>query len=841
MRRTRWLFSLVPLLLAVSAAGSDNPPGTGEKPCEAGISDDPSFDAAAAEDLESAVSLFAQETGGDPVRILVATIPDPVEGFAGKDFDVLIEAVRAAMAGAGYLLIKKSLPWPTPETRRRSADAPLAQGDTRLRYTSVPGALFFRRPVENGGGHQRCLVLLVGETRTSGLHRRAMRTALWIAARHSPERELTILGPGYSGTRDSLRQALDDWTDERSSSGPCHLAFRVVSGTASDPNNEQVLRKYHYRTYAVDTDQLTRKMLEHLARLGIDSSDIALLRESTVYGAGSSSQAGTPRGPLNLSYPVHIAEIRAGYQRLRAGEASSREKAESPELLPIELTEAAAGSDAIPQYGVGTLTMQDMVLRRTLESLRRSNRKAVGIISSNIEDTLFLAGEIHRVAPEVLLFTLEGWNLLAHPDSAEACRGMMVASSHSLFWRAERPESLLHFASDSQHGLFLAVKGVLENKRPPENRDKAVWLTIVGRGALYPVLSPSDTSGQACRGLSCAETWEPGSGEVLLGSCFLLLLAGLGAWFRDPRHSAPRVPDFAGAALAGVITALLTGPLLANWLGATSGAASFALAAPIAWLARRRRSPWLQPVLAGLVITGLVLTIFFGQFRRLGAPMQIERVYAVLSGVSPLVPVVLLLAVLVLWLAAWARGPESRRVGSRARVEWYVLALALIFAGCSLLFNNGSFDWLRGVENLRYSLLSSMLFVTTAALAIDAGSRAYQCAAAPTEWREPKCVWLAVTLVSLTFIYLALHSYPYEPLRLYRPVLGVLLFGAMVVSTLLLREHGAEGRKPAIAIGRRPLLYLLNGGLGIMLASCFSTRLTGLMVSGIEFVTKLVG
>lgn len=840
MQRTRRLFFLVPSLLAVSAAGSDNPPGTGETPCEAGISADPSFDAAAAEELEGEVNLFAHEMGGGAVRILVATIPDPVEGFAGKDFDVLIEAVRAAMVGAGYLLVKKSLAWPTPETRRLAAEGPERQAEARLRYSSVPGALFFRRRTQDGG-HQQCVVLLVGETRASGIHRRAMHTALWIAARHIPQRELTIVGPGYSGSRDSLLQALGAWTGDHSSAHPCRLTFRVVSGTASDPGNEEVLRKYHYRSYAVDTDQLAREMLEHLARLGIDSSEIALLRESTVYGAGSSSQAAAPRGPLNLSYPVHIAGIRASYQRLRAEGASRQEGVEPPELLPIELTEAAEGSDAIPQYGAGTVTMQDMVLRRTLESLRRSKRKAVGIISSNIEDTLFLAGEVHRVAPEVLLFTFEGWNLLAHPSSAEACRGMMVASSNSLFWRAEQPDSLLHFASDSQHGLFLAVKGVIENKPPPENRDKAVWLTIVGRGGLYPVLSPSDASGEACRGLSCAETWEPGSGEVLLGASFLVLLAGLGVWFRDPRHGVPWMPDFAGAALAGVITALLAGPLLANWLGAKWGAASIAVAAPIAWLARRRRSPWLQPLLLGLVVAGLVLTLFFGEFRRLGAPMQIERVYAVLSGVSPLVPVVLLLANVVLWLAAWARGPESGRAGSRARVEWYVLALALIFAGCSLLFNNGSFDWLRGVENLRYSLLSSMLFVTSAILAMDAGCRAYHCAAAPTDWREPKSVWLALTLVSLTFIYLALHSYPYEPLRLYRPVLGVLLFGAMVVSTLLLREHGAEGRRPAISIGRRPLLYVLNGGLGVMLASCFSTRLTGLMVSGIEFVAKLVG
>ena len=300
-------------------------------------------------------------------RVVIATVPDPLDSELGFSFDQRLETLRMAAIAAGYQPDRFYLPWRTPAKERGAADgaagldvtATLSENELKLlspaqgvsppAHRVSPGAQLFRGPAASGGddpyAQSLLLLLLVGETPTFGADPRAVAQALDIAgALMSPDRNrddrgpvLPVVGPNFSGAVEPLRKASLGWLGKLS---PYRLRF--VSGTAT--NSAQLLRlamctlsdrvcwEQEYSalvplacvnevaSFADSTERTISELFEFLDARVPRGANVALLHEAdTAYGEGVADVRG--RGELTLlPFPLHVSQLWTAYlQQNRSG------------------------------------------------------------------------------------------------------------------------------------------------------------------------------------------------------------------------------------------------------------------------------------------------------------------------------------------------------------------------------------------------------------------------------------------------------------------------------------------------------------------------------------------
>jgi hypothetical protein len=171
------------------------------------------------------------------ITAVIATIPDPVDSGLGYQFETALQALRRGTELADeessipeFYRDRSWLPW---DDREVAASERRASEECRR---SLPGVMLFR-----GGdpdAPRLIVLLLVGESPTTGLRRAAMLSALDAYEQlegptANPPRDarvLRIVGPSFSGSAQSLRLALRSWTPGQKEQ---RLEFRVISGTAT--------------------------------------------------------------------------------------------------------------------------------------------------------------------------------------------------------------------------------------------------------------------------------------------------------------------------------------------------------------------------------------------------------------------------------------------------------------------------------------------------------------------------------------------------------------------------------------------------------------------------------
>jgi hypothetical protein len=83
-----------------------------------------------------------------PLKIIVATVPDPVAPALREQFDDSITAIQRAAEEAGYVLDRLDLPWPAPNTAR--APSLESRDELEIRWrpeSSAPGTTSGAPPV----------------------------------------------------------------------------------------------------------------------------------------------------------------------------------------------------------------------------------------------------------------------------------------------------------------------------------------------------------------------------------------------------------------------------------------------------------------------------------------------------------------------------------------------------------------------------------------------------------------------------------------------------------------------------------------------------------------------
>ena len=480
------------------------------------------------------------------VDSIIATLPDPIETGLSVKLDEEIDAIQRAAESEGYVLDRFKLPWPTPAERAakggeaeidQSEDIEPAPDETphpraKPVRRSEPGVLLFR----DGHTHHLLVVFLVGETPTSGIHKPALRKALQQAcelhnafvsalprggcSHNCPP--ISIMGPAFSGSQDSLVFAIHDWRSQGSvGNGKTSCSdskIRMISGSATsiDQHRFQDSDNIDFKATVIPDNTVLIELSQWIKDrgMGTDTGEgVAILSESnTVYGGGVRpvSQTDTRRlsafpAALSLKFPIHISEL----QKAREETATQASVSDSLALalrnpnLPFAPAASRERRDIIPIYSRSEVNSIELVLDQLLESIKQQQVGCVIIAATNIEDTIFLAREVRDSNPNVMLISLNASVLFLHSVVNPQLRGVFVASGYPLFsanqvwsnpfWGARRR---VQFPSDTAEGAYNATVALLGGDKDmldygdPFNANARIpplWVMVIGSGGVWPL------------------------------------------------------------------------------------------------------------------------------------------------------------------------------------------------------------------------------------------------------------------------------------------------------------------------------------------------------------------
>jgi hypothetical protein len=444
----------------------------------------------------------ARATGYD-LRFMVALVP----ALPDPRMDQALDAIQRGFANFknrspggfppasdDYLLDHAWLPW--AGTGDKPAD-PLPP---------VPGLLLFR-----GSGPRAVeMVFLVPETSKMGIQKDAFREALDLITdlqTAAIDPQVAILGPSYSGSVESLRQALLGWRQDRDGL----LTFRAASGSTTAEDLEPVLDDLgvHFCRAALPDSMLLTRTLQFLhGEMGWDLHKVGLLVEDdTRYGQSFANPYAQVAGkkvlaqqPVLLTFPSHLADLRNAWEDLQKQEKAAAGNSVPPtrRALGLDLSGQEREADLVPTFSSTTTAGDDLLFSNLLRTIGREGLRYVGIVATDPKDKLFLAEKLRELAPDVVLFTFDNNLLYAHPDHVEEMSGMLVLSSYPLFTegapgfprlrlgsaKKRLASQRRQFGSEYQEGVYQAVRYLLGSPSVP---DPQAWITAVGNGALWPI------------------------------------------------------------------------------------------------------------------------------------------------------------------------------------------------------------------------------------------------------------------------------------------------------------------------------------------------------------------
>jgi len=477
------------------------------------------------------------------IEFLIATVPDPIDSRLPNLFDSFVESIGSATEATGYTLDRFALPW--MEEIDSGEKRPLPWRQTL--YDSVPGLVLFRKR----DAQELLLVLLVGETPTTGIHKQAMFSALDQVAQFYPwgprqgglqgypqlkaescSEPLRVMGPAFSGSAVSLRLVLDSWLTSHADLP--QLRIRMISGSATGVGASLLSQVGHGRasfqaTVPPDRETLTAAEC-YIGSLGYPR--IAILTErNTAYGQNlahdiaasgkGSNQAqslcpGTSKVPkieiLDLPFPLHISNLRnAAIQEARAQQQTgSGSESANPVSAPLATEDTGEPREVVPPFSDLTVRSAELTLSNLFSTIARERYRYVGIVATDVRDAMFLAREVRLHCPATVLFTLNANLLYAASEVNRFTRGMLVFTPYPLFnleqfWTYPYGggETRHQFSVQAAEGVYNATLALLhqESKMIDYGSPLAsfagagqqppykpsLWVTAIGNGETLPI------------------------------------------------------------------------------------------------------------------------------------------------------------------------------------------------------------------------------------------------------------------------------------------------------------------------------------------------------------------
>jgi hypothetical protein len=462
----------------------------------------------------------------DPPEFLIVTVPDPVNSHLALEFDRRMDAIAWAATDAGFVNDQFWLPWDA-EAAKASDDPDKARTATMLAEVRQlqPGLLIFR-PTDKSK-KRPLFVFLAGETPTYGINKDQLKNALdYIriisgnSQALSQEPNTRILGPGFSGSVNSILQVLKGY--------PCVHCFHIIPSSATDRDALDLLNTpsstHNEVLYDDQASNMSFLCFVH-DQLLLDPKYVATLSESeTTFGAIEETYAlpkdsESPAPPCGvkmdevtrLRFPREIASLRNAYPDRPLSPSAvpaTAKPQETPFLgLPLHLRDPGIQitPDSVPEFSREQIPLsQEAVLYQIASTIRRKKIKLIEIRATNIFDTLFLASFLRESCPDARLAVLDSDLLLIRATGTIPLEGMLTVSTYPLIplnqsWTATHHASkqlILTFpnqASEATYNGFLALTAgyglrEYESPQPDDSRQHpALWVSAVGRNGFIPI------------------------------------------------------------------------------------------------------------------------------------------------------------------------------------------------------------------------------------------------------------------------------------------------------------------------------------------------------------------
>src|SRR5262249_55647002 len=255
-------------------------------------------------------------------------------------------------------------------------------------------------------------------------------------------------------------------------------------------------------------ERINEALFAFLRERAGDDYQIVLLHEGdTFYGSTVGNAVQRHRNWLSIPYPLHVSQLWSAYQRQTSDITDQAAQLDANARRALSLfPEAPRSPIDIPQrfYPATEANVEDRVLSNLLLRSAALDSDFVGIVGSNVSDIIFLAHLVHEQVPNAVILTTGLDLLLTHPAYTRDLQGLWMVSSYYLDPTIDREE--FHLASGSDIGLFNALleavcsmdsqrsTGTACRNRKPRwtvaagaDENDQVWLTAVGRGAIWPI------------------------------------------------------------------------------------------------------------------------------------------------------------------------------------------------------------------------------------------------------------------------------------------------------------------------------------------------------------------
>jgi hypothetical protein len=487
-----------------------------------------------------------------PPEVILATSPDPVHTHGALLFDRSIDAIEDAFQDSGWDYQGSWMPWTTAIDKAEGATIEDTEEERLFRSgrEQYPGVILFR-PSASHKRTRPLLLLILGDSPTTGVVASQFREALGIFLKLSSNTEpLRILGPDYTGAEPSFYALLQH---ARDSNGEQLIAGRrpisVASGTVSDSHCEHVLpgiRHFdpithncvagpsHFVSFGVDGEWELQQTWTFLENHGLQAENIAELSEDeSGFGELLSHAPAPPRQSsakngeapfdriLHLKFPRGISHLRSAYQKNAIWGFGATTGSGSMNLS-LDFDEPQESNDSVQTFGQQQLAVsQEASMGQVASTLEENQIKAVLVSASDVLDELFVAQFLARRAPGVMVILRGTDNLFLGAGNRGINRNTYVISPWPLIpanatWTsaAVEAESPRSFPSGDAEGVYTATRYLLE-ERTDELRDyrspadaigsapssgpapaqpgrPPLWLSVVGRGAFWPMALLND-------------------------------------------------------------------------------------------------------------------------------------------------------------------------------------------------------------------------------------------------------------------------------------------------------------------------------------------------------------
>jgi hypothetical protein len=443
------------------------------------------------------------------IRILVATVPDPLHTRLNLQFDRTIDAIQQAAQDQGYTYDSSWLPWKAQAAEYSGRSDQNAENEGTSQRELCPGLILFRQSLHRHTAQRYddtythgLFVFLVGEMPTTGINRVQWdNTMKWIQEhvdKKEADRALRVLGPTFSGSVPSVVRALIDPGGQASDFSSVLLYTGTIHGCSSLrwlKDELQTWDRIHVDVRAFsqnDAIQIDR-YFRYLSDRGHSVSEVAILSEDeTAYGGlpdvptsaitakpatdeanrvtGCEPSYPLDKAPLHLYYPRDISSLRSAYQEQSIFASPTADKSNTAHVVlqPQTTTSTHHDTDTVASFSGPNLALaQEAQMYGIIDTLKTHGIRFVVLRSTSSLDYLFLARFLHRAYPDAFIVTMGADLLFGREIDSTEFRGVEALTTFPLLprgqdWTRHTNNVTRHahrvFGSDTMEGTYLATR-----------------------------------------------------------------------------------------------------------------------------------------------------------------------------------------------------------------------------------------------------------------------------------------------------------------------------------------------------------------------------------------------